>query len=291
MSLLAELQSPKINVFGRSNRLKAPRFSPGEGRTLAQWEADDEIARNYDGAVINISGVFSGRGGEVDRARGLNPEEIRDFSRNIKRINPNRIKAPTPLGEGPSPDTPGEYTGAPATILATGKTSPSGGNGTSGKPDGKGPSNTDYMDAALSGLRLFAETMNAESTYNAIKRSNDINIGIAYQNAQDSLSRGAQRGFAQESRGRVLGEASLIQQAAQGIDVRSSGAQRIKASQEAVGIQNALIEETNSVAEALGFEVKAEYLRGQTEAAKIQRNFNLIESSLNFALTAGSKAF
>ena len=144
---------------------------------------------------------------------------------------------------------------------------------------------------AFAGAKLFLDVMNAKSQYDAVDGQSKLNIYQANISASDAISRGAGRALERKQEGKREGQSALVALAAQGIDVDSSGAQRVVASQEAVGIYNGMLEEINASREALGFELQKVQFGFQRDQAKIQRDTAIIGSSLEFGATAASTFF
>lgn len=140
---------------------------------------------------------------------------------------------------------------------------------------------------AFGAANFVIDVMNANSEYDAVSFQANLNIFQADQSVAAAMSQGASRKVQRESEGIQAGKSSLADLAAQGIDVNSSGAERIQASQEAVGIYNGMMEEINASREALGFEQEIVQLEFSQKQAKRKRDQSFLTAGLKF----GARAF
>jgi len=138
------------------------------------------------------------------------------------------------------------------------------------------------LKIGLAAAEFGIDMMNANSRYRTISDQAQFNIVQAQNQRADSLYRGRLAAGRAESKGRQAGEQSLLALAAQGQDVSGAAAQRVQGSYEAVGIENALQEEINSMREALGFELEQIGYDYQIKTAGIERDASVISSGLQF---------
>jgi len=140
------------------------------------------------------------------------------------------------------------------------------------------------MSAA--GAGLFLDIMNANSKYEAVKGEAGLNIYLAQQSANDAIARGKTRANMRVSEGMQQGEQALVYLAAQGLDVNSVGADRIAASQEAMGLYNGMMEEINSHREAMGYELEEVQLNYMVRQAEVERDTAVLGGIINFGANA-----
>jgi len=140
--------------------------------------------------------------------------------------------------------------------------------------------------AMASGVKFMVDVMNANNAYRNIEGTAQMNIIQARNQAADSLYRGRQAAFNSRSEGYQLGERSGLNAAAQGQDLSGAGAEKVRASYEAMGIMNGMQEEANSISEALGFELEEINYDYQVESAGIQRDQAIIGAAINGGISA-----
>lgn len=140
--------------------------------------------------------------------------------------------------------------------------------------------------AVLAGAKFFMDMQNAQSAYAAHSAATQMNIMNSKMQARDALARGRQRALEERQRGEAVGNEALLALAAQGQDVSGANAQSVESSYEAIGAYNALMEETNSIREALGFELEEVALDYELEQRRIERDTTIISSALNFAASS-----
>lgn len=141
---------------------------------------------------------------------------------------------------------------------------------------------------ALAGAEFLIDVANANNQYEGAKGQARMNITMARNNAADAISRGHQAQLDRQSEGYNAGQDALLAAAAQGQDVGGAGVQKIQGSYEAIGIENGMREEINSMREALGYELEEIDYNRQVEMARINRNNALIGSTLSLGVKAAT---
>lgn len=134
----------------------------------------------------------------------------------------------------------------------------------------------------LAGAKFYLNVMNAESAYSSFENSAILNIQNKRMQANDAIQRGRERAFEAEQEGRRLSDDVLIRMAAQGQDVSGLATESLQKSYEAVAAQNALQEETNSIREALGYQLEEVSINYELDQRKTQRDMSIISSALNY---------
>lgn len=135
---------------------------------------------------------------------------------------------------------------------------------------------------ALAGTELLVDVLNASSAYATAEGQAGLNITMARNQASDARFRGHQAALDAQSEGYNAGQSALLAMAAQGQDVNGAAVGKIQGSYEAMGIYNGMREETNSMREALGFELEESNYKYQLNSARIARDTSYISSGLTF---------
>lgn len=139
---------------------------------------------------------------------------------------------------------------------------------------------------AIAGASFFVDVMNANSAYSTVKDQAQLNIIQARNQAADVLYRGRQARLDRQSEGFNAGEEATLAMAAQGQDVQGAAVNKIRGSYEAVGEMNGAREEANAIREALGYELEEVNYKNQVRNARINRDYAVIGSALNFGANA-----
>jgi len=146
-------------------------------------------------------------------------------------------------------------------------------------------------ETLLAGARFFLDVQNANSAYAAYKGAAIMNIANVRLQGRDSLARGKSRALAAAQEGETMGDEALLAMAAQGQDVNAQATTSVEESYEIVGVYNALIEETNSIREALGYEMQEVAMDYELDQKRNERNSTIISSALNYGATATAYNF
>lgn len=149
------------------------------------------------------------------------------------------------------------------------------------KTEASRKSSANFMAAAQFGLTV----LNANSAYSSQSQAAQLNIMEARRLGSDAIERGKQRSLEAQVEGVLAGDEAKLALAAQGQDVSGAGVQKVVGSLEDIGLYNALQEETDSITEALGFDLEEVSIGFQLDQAEIQRDSTILSSALNFGAT------
>lgn len=149
-------------------------------------------------------------------------------------------------------------------------------------------SSKDFTGAkmGLLGAKFAMDYFNAQSQYDHLSAKAATNIFLARQQASDIMTRGKEAAFKLQNLGQQRSDKAAVELAAQGIDLSSSGAQRILESQESIGLMNAMIAEINASKDALALDFEIAQLDASIDRAKLERDLSIASSALNFGIGA-----
>lgn len=171
------------------------------------------------------------------------------------------------------------------------------------EPTTKGASNTSGISGneakgavkgAIAAIKFGIDLNNARTAYRATTAQIRNNITLSQINEADTISRGRQAMLERRVEGEENSSAALMHLAAQGLDVNSPGAQNLIKSYEAMGIYNAMREESNMYREAFKFDVEQAQYEFAQDMADINYDTQRFNATLDFAtgmLDAGATAY
>lgn len=137
--------------------------------------------------------------------------------------------------------------------------------------------------SAIVATKFVVELNNARSAYRATTAEIRNNLMLSKLNEQDTIALGHQAALERRSEGSNNADQAMMHLAAQGLDVNSPGAQNVIKSYEAMGIYNAMREESNMYREAFKFDVE----QSQLEYAQDIADINLRSAEFNSYVNLG----